>query len=58
MPGRDWPLIAQLYKLYTAFFGYYLQGHKDDAQYLTADYVNSVEAQLKLGLLWGPYSVK
>ncbi len=34
----------------TAFFGYYLQGREDYAQYLTEDYVNSIE-----GLAWGPY---
>ncbi len=36
--------------LMTAFFGYYLQGREDYAQYLTEDYVNSIE-----GLAWGPY---
>ncbi|HVO41466.1 MAG TPA: hypothetical protein VMT34_02530 [Aggregatilineales bacterium] len=41
-----------------AFFGYYLQGRADYAQYLTAKYVDSVEALLKLGLVWGPYQGK
>jgi predicted dienelactone hydrolase len=36
--------------LMTAFFGYYLQGQEDYAQYLTADFVNGIE-----GLVWGPY---
>jgi len=39
----------------TAFFGYYLQGKQDYAQYLTAKYVDNLEAQSKLGLVWGPY---
>ncbi|MCC7451288.1 MAG: hypothetical protein IT324_28015 [Anaerolineae bacterium] len=39
----------------TAFFGYYLQGKQDYAQYLTAKYVDSLEAQVKLRLVWGPY---
>jgi predicted dienelactone hydrolase len=39
-----------------AFFGYYLQGHQDYAQYLTAKYVDSLEADVKLGLVWGPYT--
>jgi predicted dienelactone hydrolase len=43
---------------YTAFFGYYLRGEKDYAQYLTAKYVDSIEAELKLGLVWGPYTEK
>jgi predicted dienelactone hydrolase len=34
----------------TAFFGYYLQGQADYAQYLTEDYVNGID-----GLAWGPY---
>lgn len=38
-----------------AFFGYYLQGKQDYAQYLTAQYVDSLESQVKLGLVWGPY---
>lgn len=33
-----------------AFFGYYLQGREDYAQYLTEDSVNGIE-----GLVWGPY---
>jgi predicted dienelactone hydrolase len=37
----------------TAFFGYYLQGREEYAQYLTADYVNSIE-----GLEWGPYQAE
>ena len=41
-----------------AFFGRYLAGKQDNAQYLTADYVNSAEAQLKLGLVWGPVPAK
>ncbi len=47
------PYLAQFTM---SFFGYYLQGHQDYAQYLTAKYVDSVEAQLKLGLVWGPYT--
>jgi predicted dienelactone hydrolase len=47
------PIFAQFT---VSFFGYYLQGHEDYAQYLTAKYVDSVEAQLKLGLVWGPYT--
>ncbi len=35
----------------TAYFGYYLQGREDYAQYLTEDFVNGIE-----GLAWGPYS--
>ena len=34
-----------------AFFGYYLQGREDYAQYLAEDYVNGIH-----GLAWGPYS--
>ena len=41
-----------------AFFGRYLAGKQDNAQYLTADYVNSAETQLKLGLMWGPAPAK
>jgi predicted dienelactone hydrolase len=36
--------------LLAAFFGYYLQGREDYAEYLTEDYVNSIE-----GLVWGHY---
>jgi hypothetical protein len=38
--------------LMTAYFGYYLQGQEDYAQYLTEDYVDNIE-----GLAWGPYGV-
>jgi len=53
VPGGGERVITQLE---TAFLEYYLKGQQDDAQYLTAQYVNSVEAQLKRGLVWGPYT--
>lgn len=37
----------------TAFFGYYLQGHEDYAQYLTEAYINSIDR-----LAWGPYGME
>ena len=55
VPGQGWSVTTQLY---TAFFGYYLQGHQTDAQYLTANFVNSFAAERKLGMAWGPYSAK
>jgi hypothetical protein len=48
-----WPVFLHFE---AAFFGYYLQGHQDYNQYLTADYVNSLEAQMKLGMVWGLYT--
>jgi predicted dienelactone hydrolase len=38
-----------------AFFGLYLQGQEDYAQYLTAEYVDELESQVDLGLVWGVY---
>ena len=35
----------------TAFFGYYLQGHKEYAEYFSEDFVNQFE-----DLAWGVYS--
>ena len=49
------PVLSQLA---TAFFGYYLSGQQDYQQYLTAKYIDDVEAQRKLGLVWGPYTGK
>jgi hypothetical protein len=46
LPANE-PLIKPFL---VAFFGLYLQGHDDYAQYLTEDYVNSIE-----GLHWGAY---
>jgi predicted dienelactone hydrolase len=39
----------------TAFFGRYLQGQEDYAQYLTTEYVDDLESQVGLGLVWGVY---
>jgi predicted dienelactone hydrolase len=39
-----------------AFFDTYLKGQQDAAQYLTTEYVETVEAQLNAGLLWGRYN--
>lgn len=50
-----WPVFHQFE---AAFFGYYLQGHQDDDQYLSADYVTRLAAQTNLKLAWGPYSKK
>jgi predicted dienelactone hydrolase len=52
MAGVTLPVTTQLV---AAFFGRYLQGRADDAQYLTTEYVAGVEAELELGLLWGVY---
>lgn len=41
-----------------AFFGYYLQGQEDYAQYLTSEYVDDLESQLDLGLVWGVYEAE
>ena len=53
VPGMREAVFTQLY---TAFFNVYLKGQQDDAQYLTAHYVDSVETQLKRGLVWGVYN--
>ncbi len=50
------PLLAVSTQLDAAFFGYYLRGQKDYAQYLSKANIDSDEAQLKLGLVWGEYS--
>jgi predicted dienelactone hydrolase len=42
--------------LEAAFFNKYLRDQPENEQYLTADYVDSVEAQLNLGLVWGLYT--
>jgi predicted dienelactone hydrolase len=38
-----------------AFFGHYLQGQEDYAQYMTSGYVDTLENELNLGLVWGVY---
>jgi predicted dienelactone hydrolase len=38
-----------------AFFGHYLYGQADYAQYLTSAYVDDLESQVDLGLVWGVY---
>jgi predicted dienelactone hydrolase len=38
-----------------AFFGHYLHGQADYAQYLTSEYVGDLESQVDLGLVWGVY---
>ena len=56
VPGFDDATLPFTTQMITAFFGYYLQGQQDDIQYLTEKYVGDVEVQLKLGLVWGPYT--
>jgi len=58
VPGFDTPTMPFTIQLMTAYYDYYLKGQQDDAQYLTQKYVDSVEAQLKLGLVWGPYKAQ
>jgi hypothetical protein len=52
------PVAPVILHMTTAFFDYYLRDQQDEAQYLTEKYVDSVEAQLKLGLVWGAYTGK
>jgi predicted dienelactone hydrolase len=49
--GANSPKTAVVMHFATAFFGYYLQGQEDYAQYLTADFVNGIG-----DLVWGPYN--
>jgi predicted dienelactone hydrolase len=56
VPGLSGLAASPTNQLLVAFFDKYLQGKSDDAQYLTSDYVQGIEDQLKLGLFWGPYS--
>jgi predicted dienelactone hydrolase len=51
--GTNSPNASIVMHFATAFFGYYLQGHEDYAQYLTENYVNAIE-----GLHWGPYDIQ
>jgi predicted dienelactone hydrolase len=55
VPGFDDKTLPFTTQVMTAFYDYYLKGQKDDAQYLTEKYVDDIEAQLKLGLVWGEY---
>jgi predicted dienelactone hydrolase len=49
--GHSFPSVSRQVAPYlVAFFGYHLQGNEDYAEYLTEDYVNSVD-----GLAWGAY---
>ena len=38
-----------------AFFGYYLQEREEYSQYLTSEYVDNLETEVDLGLVWGIY---
>lgn len=38
-----------------AFFGRYLQDREDYTPYLTSEYVDEIETEMDLGLIWGIY---
>jgi predicted dienelactone hydrolase len=54
--AHETPAGEMYYKHFsTAFFGYYLQGREDYGEYLTADYVESIDTD---DLVWGVYEGK
>ncbi|GIK64870.1 MAG: hypothetical protein BroJett018_26640 [Chloroflexota bacterium] len=51
LPAVPESMALQVKHFLVAFFGYHLQGREEYAEFLTEDYVNSIE-----GLHWGVYS--